>query len=233
MPDAASSDAAHADAETGLTVFGTWRVGAAARQRAAVDALAAAWSARPWPTRDLRAYDVLASIDGATLLHRSQWAVQDAQRAVLPDRSWKDEVDRAVPGIERAGVIGGQLHRSRTTEDTPRAAGCIVLVTRTFDGSDPARARARTDALFEATADTPAPAGLLSARFYLSPDGRHVLNYAEWTDAEAHQAAITQPPPETVDRAQWRQVHDWPGLTHTTFDRFHPGRQITGANARR
>jgi hypothetical protein len=56
-----------------------------------------------------------------------------------------------------------------------------------------------------------------------------VFNCAEWADEEAHRAAIARGPQEDVDSTPWQQVHTWPGLVRTAFDRFHPGVEIVGA----
>jgi hypothetical protein len=172
---------------------------------------------------------VLAGTDGRLLLHRSEWALPEPGRAVPADRSWKDEVDRAVPGIERRGVVGSLLHRARIVRADGPAPGCVVFVTREFDGPQPERARRLVDALVDSTAAAPAPAGLIAARFYVSLDGRYVHNLAEWTDADAHRAAVARPLPRSVDPARWRQVGTWPGLTETTFDRFRPALRFTAA----
>lgn len=215
----------------GVTLFGRWRVGALHRQRATIDAIQAAWRARPWPSPELLAYDVLPSTDGTTLLHRSQWTSADACRTAAVDPSWKSEVDRAVPGIERLGVVGCRSYRSRAGGADGPAPGCVVLVTRVFDGPDAERADGLVDALFDSTCATPAPVGLLVARFYVGLAGTHVFNWAEWTDEAAHRSAITRQLPATVDASRWQRICDWPGLTGTTFDRFHPALRLTASGA--
>ncbi|SCK15314.1 antibiotic biosynthesis monooxygenase [Streptomyces sp. WMMB 322] len=217
------------DTGSGLTLFGTWRVGTSARQREVVRALSASWPSRSGPDPGLRCYEVLASTCGTLLLHRSEWAEGAKKHAAEPGQAWKREVDRAVPGIERLGVTATRLYRHRTA-DGEHAAGCVVLVTREFETPDLQRARRLVDALVESTESAPPPDGLLSARFYVSVDGRYVFNYAEWRDETAHHTAITNRLPASVDSARWQQVHQWPGLLRTGFDRFHPAVRISGAD---
>nr|WP_241265870.1 antibiotic biosynthesis monooxygenase [Streptomyces boncukensis] len=142
----------------------------------------------------------MAADDGTTLLHFSQ--VEDLDAVPGQDLTWKDEVDAAVPGIERVGVVAGRRRRSTPAYGASGQPSCVVLVTRVFDGPDRRRAEQLIEAMFESTSDTPPADGLLSAHFYVSPDGARVLNYALW--------------------ASWQQAHAWPGLLGTTFQRFRP-----------
>ncbi|GAA4535317.1 antibiotic biosynthesis monooxygenase [Amycolatopsis samaneae] len=211
-----------ARADVDAPTFGFWRVGTRERQHAAIEALADAWEARPWPASALRTYSVFAGSDGTTLLHYSQWADEDAHRVFT--RTGRDprneEVFAAVPGIERLGSTSYRLHRSRV-DDPATTAGCVVIVLRRFDKPDPDRARQLIDTLFSVPAHTPTP-GLLSAHFHVSTDGSRVLNYAEWTSENAHRAAVADRPQEIDDNAEWRKAHSWPGLTSTTVQYFRP-----------
>ena len=159
------------DARTSL--FGIWRVRTPGRQQAAVAAIAAAWEKRTWPSDDLLSYNVFAATDGDALLHYSQWSA-DSPRP--QDPAWKDDVDAAVPGVERAGVTAYRLYRGhRVLAEEP---GCVVVVARELQTPDPGSSRQLVDALFDSTAGAPSPPGLISAHFFVGLDGSRVLNYA-------------------------------------------------------
>ncbi|WP_234440652.1 antibiotic biosynthesis monooxygenase [Streptomyces rimosus] len=46
----------------------------------------------------------------------------------------------------------------------------------------------------------PRPDALLSLSTFLSDDGSHVLNYAQWTDDDAHRARVRHRRPATISR---------------------------------
>ncbi|MFF0681926.1 antibiotic biosynthesis monooxygenase [Streptomyces tendae] len=206
--------------------FSTWRVGTPERQRQTVDAIARTWERRPWPAEDLRGYHVYTGHDGSTLLHHSQWASEQAYEAFVKTHRQErvDEIDTAVPGIERLGL--GRYRRYRSTRpEGPAAAvvpGCIVIVEVEFEGPDPDRQRAWVDAVFEALQSEPNPRpGGLSAHFHLSTDGTRVLNYAEWESAQAHIDALAAPGDGVgSSTSQWERVQTWPGLKSSTVNRY-------------
>lgn len=101
-------------------------------------AIAGAWRRRPWPGIGLRAYTVLAADDGTTMLHFSE--VDDLEDVPPQDLTWKQEVDAAVPGIERVGVASNVLRCGTPVHGPAAEATCVVLATRTFDSPDAARA---------------------------------------------------------------------------------------------
>ncbi|WP_320779771.1 antibiotic biosynthesis monooxygenase [Streptomyces sp. CRN 30] len=194
--------------------FSTWRVGGPERQRAAVGAIARAWERRPWPANALRSYHVYTGLDGETLLHHSQWADEAAYEAFAKTHRQErvDEIDTAVPGIERLGLGRYRRYRgglrddgTRRYRDTPRddgtapAAGRVVIVDVEFEAPDPARQRAWADAALDAPGAGP------GAHFHLSTDGTRVLVHAEDTGAEV-----------------WRRLRSrpWPGLRSGTVRRY-------------
>ncbi|MEU0446296.1 antibiotic biosynthesis monooxygenase [Streptomyces tendae] len=206
--------------------FSTWRVGTPERQRQTVDAIARTWESRPWPAEDLRGYHVYTGHDGSTLLHHSQWASEQAYEAFVKTHRQErvDEIDTAVPGIERLGLGRYRRYRSARHEDAAAAVvpGCIVIVEVEFEGPDPDRQRAWVDAVFEALQSEPnlRPGGL-SAHFHLSTDGTRVLNYAEWESAQAHLDALAAPGDGVgSSTSQWERVQTWPGLKSSTVNRY-------------
>lgn len=121
--------------------FSTWRVGTPERQRQTVDAVARTWGGRSWPAEDLRGYHVYTGHDGSTLLHHSQWASEQAYEAFRRTQRQErvDEIDTAVPGIERLGLGRYRRYRSATREDGAAAAvpGCVVIVDVEFEDPTP------------------------------------------------------------------------------------------------
>ncbi|MEU6458274.1 antibiotic biosynthesis monooxygenase [Streptomyces sp. NPDC047065] len=205
--------------------FSTWRVGTPERQRLTVDAIARTWERRPWPADGLLGYHVYTGHDGGTLLHYSQWASEQAYEAFVKIHRQErvDEIDTAVPGIERLGLGRYRRYRSGTrVNGTAPVPGCVVIVDVEFESPDPGRQRAWVDAVFEALESEPEqrPGGI-SAHFHLGTDGTRVLNYAEWESAQAHIDALAAPG-EGIGSATaaWRRVQNWPGLKSSTVARY-------------
>ncbi|MFB7596983.1 antibiotic biosynthesis monooxygenase [Streptomyces sp. NPDC056160] len=212
------------DPRVGAPFFSTWRVGTPDRQRQTVDAVAEAWGRRPWPADGLLSYHVYAGEDGSTLLHHSQWASEQAYEAFVRTLRQErvDEIDTAVPGIERLGLGRYRYYRGASAGPDERVPGCVVIVEVEFDGPDADRQRAWADAVLEALAAEPAPhpAGM-AAHFHLSTDGRRVLNYAQWESAQAHADALAAPGAGVGSAsAQWQRVRNWPGLRSSTVRRY-------------
>ncbi|MBK6018126.1 antibiotic biosynthesis monooxygenase [Streptomyces sp. MBT53] len=216
------------DPRVGAPFFSTWRVGTPLRQRQAVEAVAVAWERRPWPADDLRGYHLYTGHDASTLLHYSQWASEQAYEAFVRTRRQErvDEIDTAVPGIERLGLGRYRHYRSRGPADRGgrggRVPGCVVIVDIEFEGSDPDRQRAWVDAVLEALENEPAPhPGGIAAHFHVSTDGTRVLNYAEWDSAQSHIEALTAPGDGIGSATEfWQRVQTWPGLKSTTVSRY-------------
>ncbi|MET9924716.1 MULTISPECIES: antibiotic biosynthesis monooxygenase [unclassified Streptomyces] len=214
-------------ADAGIVKASTWGVGTPERQRQVVDAIRKAWESRAWPHAGLLSYSVLVGEDGATLLHHSQWtgelAYQDFVRESRDARN--DDIDAAVPGIERRDLHTYELYRSglRTQGDS-REPGCVVIVDVEFAGPDPARQRDWVDTVFEALgADPHTPAGGIAAHFHVSTDGTRVLNYAEWESAEHHIAALAAPGDGVGSPSPlWERVLKYPGVTGGGVNRYTP-----------
>ncbi|KUM82266.1 antibiotic biosynthesis monooxygenase [Streptomyces curacoi] len=205
--------------EVGAPFFSTWRVGDALSQKQTVEAIAGTWERRPWPTDDLLGYYVYTGQDSTTLLHYSQWRSEQAYEAFVKVHRQErvDEIDTAVPGIERLWLGRYRHYRSGAREGDTRVPGCIVIVDVEFEGPDPDRQRAWVDAVFEALESEPTPhPGGISAHFHLSTDGTRVLNYAEWESAQAHIDALAAPGDGIGSATElWHRVQTWPGLKST------------------
>lgn len=212
------------DPRVGAPFFSTWRVGTPERQRDAADAIARTWERRPWPAPDLRSYHVYLGHDGSTLLHHSQWTSEAAYEAFVKTHRQErvDEIDTAVPGIERLWLGRYRHYRGRVREGDTRVPGCIVIVDVEFEGPDPERQRAWVDAVFEALESEPDahPAGIFG-HFHVSTDGTRVLNYAGWENAQAHIDAMAAPGDGIGSAsALWERVQTWPGLKSSTVSRY-------------
>ncbi|MFJ9589758.1 antibiotic biosynthesis monooxygenase [Streptomyces acidicola] len=209
----------------GAPFFSTWKVGTPLRQRQTVEAIAATWERRPWPAEGLLGYYVYTGLDGSTLLHYSQWAEEQAYEAFVKTRRQErnDEIDTAVPGIERQWLGRYRRYRGLTREEAP-VPGCVVIVDVEFEGPDPDRQRAWVDAVLGALDSEPNPhPGGISAHFHLGTDGTRVLNYAEWETAQAHIDALAAPGDgigTPAAREQWERVQTWPGLRSSTVSRY-------------
>ncbi|WP_455355869.1 antibiotic biosynthesis monooxygenase [Streptomyces sp. SYSU K217416] len=218
----------------GTVMSSIWSVGTPERQRAAVDAIAKAWESRPWPSADLLSYSVYTGNDGDTLLHYSQWtspaAFAEFTRLHRDERV--QEIDAAVPGIERVRLGEYELYRSTAARpgDT-RVPETVVIVDVEFDGPDPGRQRAWIDAVFEALGTDPHPhPGGISGHFHVSTDGTRVLNYAEWESEQAHIEALAAPG-DGIGAAtpQWQRVQNYPGVTGGGVTRYTPALRLTPA----
>ncbi|OPF72812.1 antibiotic biosynthesis monooxygenase [Streptomyces antioxidans] len=220
LPDLARPD-------VGAALFSTWSVGTPERQLATVDAIAAAWDSRPWPTPGLLSYNLYAGTDGDTLMHHSQWADEAAYHAFFRTQRQQrnDAVDSAVPDIKRLGLAYYRHYRGfrapATVQPAAQAAmadpGLFVVVEIDFNDPDPRARRTWVDLVIEALESEPDP-GLLSADFHLIADGeRHlstdrarVLNYAHWTGTAAYEAALAADGPRGGGSSAWDRVRDFP-----------------------
>jgi quinol monooxygenase YgiN len=207
------------DPRIGAPFFSTWRVGTPERQQQTVEAIARTWERRPWPAGDLLGYHVYAGHDGSTLMHYSRWSDEQAYEAFVKTHRQErvDEIDTAVPGIERLGL--GRYRRYRSRE---RAIGDVrvpeVIVTVRIDFEEGAGERREewVDLVLKALADDPVGhTGLISAHFHLSTDGRHVLNYAEWESDQAYDRALAAPGTDT-----WERVRTYPGVQGVSGSRY-------------
>ncbi|MEU0243744.1 antibiotic biosynthesis monooxygenase [Streptomyces sp. NPDC006235] len=207
------------DPRIGAPFFSTWRVGTPERQQQTVEAIARTWERRPWPAGDLLGYHVYAGHDGSTLMHHSQWSHEQAYEAFVKTHRQErvDEIDTAVPGIERVGL--GRYRRCRSRERNVgdvRTPGLIVTVRIDFEEAAGERREEWVDLVLKALADDPeGDAGLISAHFHLSTDGGHVLNYAEWESDQAYDMSLAAPGTDT-----WERVRTYPGVQGVSGSRY-------------
>jgi hypothetical protein len=206
--------------EVGAPSFSTWRVGTPERQRRTVEAIAATWERRPWPATGGLGYFVYTGHDGTTLLHHAQWAGGHDYEGFLKTQRQErvDEIDTAVPGIERVRLDFYRRYRSRerAAGDT-RVPGLVVTIRIDFEQEAAGRRSEWVDTVLAALAgEAESDRGLISAHFHLSDDGTHVLNYAEWESAESYDEAVADPAPTP----EWERVRTFPGLKGFTASRY-------------
>jgi hypothetical protein len=188
----------------------------------------------------LLSHTCLASTDGTTLRHHSQWiseaALREFWRTDAPQRI--ASIDEAVPGIERHDLGTCTLYRSHHAaahDDDGHLPlpGCIVIVDIDFDTVDYLRQQAWIDTVMAAL-EAESPPGLIAAHFHTNTDGTRVINYAEWTSEKAHQDALATGPPgvNQTDRPEWRRVQEFPGVRDLSrFTRYTDYRTRTAPAA--
>ncbi|MFE7956754.1 antibiotic biosynthesis monooxygenase [Streptomyces sp. NPDC014802] len=205
------------DPRAGAPFFSTWRVGTPERQALTVEAIARTWERRPWPAGDLLSYHVYTGHDGSTLMHHSQWTSEQAYEAFVRSHRQErvDEIDTAVPGIERVALNRYRHHRSRERAvGDERVPGLIVAVRIDFEAAAAEERGTWVDLVLKALADDPVGhPGLISAHFHLSTDGGHVLNYAEWESTDAYDAVLAAPGQGIgAPTDLWERVRTYPGV---------------------
>lgn len=133
----AGAESALGPVSTAAALFGTWDVGGPERRHASHRRSPVPGGAGPGRASAC-VRTVLAADDGTTMLHFSE--VDDLEDVPPQDLTWKQEVDAAVPGIERVGVASGVLRCGTPVHGPAAEAACVVLATRRFDSPDAARA---------------------------------------------------------------------------------------------
>ncbi|GHG01745.1 antibiotic biosynthesis monooxygenase [Streptomyces zaomyceticus] len=216
----------------GAVLVSTWRVGTPERQRAAVEAIRAAWESKEWPDLGLLSYSVYTGTDGDTLLHYSQWTTEQAyEDYVLTYRDGRNaEIDAAVPDVERVELHRyAPPYRSAVLDGSAEGSvpGVIAVVEAEFDGPDAGRQRAWVDVVFTALDEDAVqrpPFGGIGAHFHLSTDGRRVLNLAEWESGRGDEEWPAQGEPASE---AWERVRGYPGLAASRVRRYTPALSLS------
>ncbi|ANN15038.1 hypothetical protein SD37_04755 [Amycolatopsis orientalis] len=171
--------------------------------------------AREWPDADA-ARAAVASRSAEGLVSATAYEGIDHDGAFTYEQ-WTSE--DAIQDLDGAPVF--RLYRGQRGEGTP---GCLVIVSVEFEGPDERRQRDWIDLVFTALASEPArPEGGISGYFHVSTDGTRVLNYAEWTSAEAHLAALAAPGADGIGTTDaWKRVQNFPGMSGGSVKRYRP-----------
>ncbi|MGI5490068.1 nitroreductase family deazaflavin-dependent oxidoreductase [Microtetraspora malaysiensis] len=169
-----------------------------------------------WP-KGLLSLSAFVSTDGETVLTYTQWANGEADREFMA-------------GLTGTEPVEYRLYRSSVGENPP-VPGCVVVVSVEFDGPDQQRQQRWVDTVFDAMAGETEPhPGGISGHFHVSVDGTRVLNYAEWTNEQAHRDALERSGQGTVGSSPgWRRVQDFPGVRSGGFRRYHLLRSLSAA----
>lgn len=207
--------------DVGIVLVSQWTVGSPESQQALAEAIIAEWEREPWP-QALISFNGFLSTDGQTVLTYAQWTSDEAHREF--ERTTRPTlipgIVDAITGIERPEPVRYRLYRSYVSDGSPRVPGCIVVVSIEAEG--PERARRWVDFMFDDVGATAEPhPGLISANMHISIDGTQVLNYAEWTDEEAHRT-IERPAPDVAARI----TDGVPGVRPVGFKRYRLHRSL-------
>lgn len=206
-------------ADVGAVLVREWTTDTPEQQHTNVAETFAELERRPWPP-GLISFNAFVSTDGEMALAYTQWTSGEAGREFMAE-------------VTDGEFVEYRLYRSGVRENPP-VPGCVVLVSVEFDGPDEQRQRQWVDTVFDAlAAETEPHPGGISGHFHVSTDGTRVLNYAEWTDEDAHRDALRKSGRKTVGTSpDWRRVQDFPGVRSSGFTRFRLLRSLSGASSR-
>ncbi|ARZ68943.1 hypothetical protein SMD11_3306 [Streptomyces albireticuli] len=178
--------------DSGLALVTPLYVGTPGIQRAVADAVLAEWTAAPRPG-GLLSQSCYVSVCGENVWTYEQWTGLDAYRASgrLYERpATLRGIGEDGADIERSSPIAFRLYRSNLYDGTEGVPTRVVVPAFDVDG------RAAQRGLIDALLDGPlaeGPPGLFAAHFHYSLDGSRVLNYAEFTDDQAHMDFLAGP----------------------------------------
>ncbi len=158
----------------------------------------------PWPD-GLQSYNAYLGNDGSNVLLYAQWI--DKERH---DRHQQNQTAAHQSNNTEQYV----LYRSMVDEkQSKRVPGCVVVVRQSF--TQLGIASGWIDSVFDAIRADAAVnenSGGISGHFHISIDGYHMVNYAEWTNEEAHKQALVRAGNGTIGRsALWNRLVEYPG----------------------
>ncbi|MFI9049470.1 hypothetical protein [Streptomyces sp. NPDC053427] len=176
--------------DAGAVLISEWDAGSPEGQRAVVDGVARAWAEMPLPEGFLSRV-LFTGTDGRSVLNYGQWTSHAARQEFVRDAEDNGLRERIAAVLDGVGGVGNEgpgrfrLYRSLLAEDVPGAMGCVVRVAFRTSGHE--AARRLVDGLMEMFGGRQDGEGAFGSHFHLSEDGLQVVNYSEWTTAEAHQ----------------------------------------------
>lgn len=199
MPDLGRSDVA--------TVYvGQCYVPGPESARSVLREITGGWSATDLPPGILSANCYL-STGGETVLTYVQCTGDGRSQAPFA----------TLPGMARAGAVEYRIAGRVVPPGVSGVPSSVVIAT--FDVDGPERQEKVIGNLLTVLdgPDTEHPPGMLSANFHAARDGSRVLNYAEWTSDEAHEAFLES----SAHRSTRRVSGDVPGVRPIGFKRYH------------
>ncbi|MFD8546404.1 antibiotic biosynthesis monooxygenase [Streptomyces sp. NPDC059649] len=179
-------------AGAGLVLISEWDAGSPEGQRAALDGMARAWEEAPLPAGFLSRV-LFAGTDGRSVLNYGQWTSDAAYEEFVRGQDTGSR-ERIAGGPAAVGDVGDtgptryRLYRSLLPQGGPQAPGCLVRVAFRTAGHD--AARELVDGLLDLIGGIQPGEGGIASHFHISEDGTRVVNYSEWTTAEAHEREI-------------------------------------------
>ncbi|MFG2890024.1 antibiotic biosynthesis monooxygenase [Streptomyces sp. NPDC048248] len=215
--------------DSGLVLISEWDAGSPEGQRAAQNGVAHAWEETPLPAGFLSRV-LFAGTDGRSVLDYAQWTSGAAHREfVAREETGPLEGIAAAPvGVGGDGDAGPgrfRLYRSLLPEGAAPAPGCVVRVAFRTAGEE--AARRLVDGLMDMFDGRQSGAGGIASHFHLSEDGTRVVNYSEWTDAEAHERMVVA---ELGSGGQvMRLLASLPGVEPLGFRRYTAPRGLVRA----
>ncbi|MEU9112009.1 antibiotic biosynthesis monooxygenase [Streptomyces sp. NPDC048483] len=178
--------------DAGAVLISEWDAGSPEGRRAVVDGVARAWAETPLPAGFLSRV-LFTGTDGTSVLNYAQWTSDTAHREFVrtEDTGLRERIAAVLAGVGDVGNTGPgrfRLYRSLPAEGVPGTPGCVVRVAFRTTGHE--AARRLVDGLMDMFGGRQDGEGAFGSHFHISEDGRQVVNYSEWTSAEAHQRQV-------------------------------------------
>ncbi|WP_405858364.1 antibiotic biosynthesis monooxygenase [Streptomyces sp. NBC_00090] len=191
-----------------------WFVDGADQGRAVLDEIMDVWDGSPRPDGIL-SFSCYLSTGNDLVLTYAQCTDDAVYRSFTRGLSLP-------AGPASTAPIEYRLHRDVLVDTTGQAPGAMVAASFDVDGSE--RQRSIVDAIVSnvESASADEQAGLIAAHFHLSVDGSRVLNFAEWTDDEAHIEFLGG----DLSRRSLEIANEMPGVRPLGFKRYHLYRSL-------
>ncbi|AJT66279.1 hypothetical protein T261_4636 [Streptomyces lydicus] len=179
--------------DAGAVLISEWDAGSPEGQRAVVDGVARVWKEAPLPEGFLSRV-LFTGTDGRSVLNYGQWTSHAARQEFVrtaEDSGLRERIAAVLDGVVEVDGTGPgrfRLYRSLLAQDAPGTVGCVVRVGFRTSGHE--AALRLVDGLMEMFGGRQGGEGAFASHFHLREDGRQVVNYSEWTDAEAHQRQV-------------------------------------------
>lgn len=170
--------------DVGIALVTPKYVGSPELQQAEVERIVAPYGSGTLPDGFL-SVTAFTSLDGENTLSYAQWTSDDAYRRFAAETGLNADDDAVEP-------VRYRFYRGNLLEPDS-VPGLLVPPIFDVDGRD--RQRRSADNLVDGPLGRPFP-GMISSHFHLSADGTRVLNWALWTDEQAHERFMESPLPK-------------------------------------